>query len=183
MARVPFLTREDLPPDKQELHDQIASYRGHMARPFAALLNSPEAASRVAMLGTQLRYIAPTISPDVREIITLTTARVLNCQYIWTHHCDSAKQAGVREEVVEAIREGGPPRRLLPKESVFIQFARELLDDKRVRDATYSAVEHLVGQQGTVDLIVTIGYYAMICLAVNALEIDLEEGVASLLPA
>ena len=182
MPRVPFLTREDMPPDKQDLYDQIASYRGHVARPFAALLNSPEAASKVAMLGEQLRYVSTTISTDVREIVTLTTARVLKCQYIWTHHCDSAKQAGVREEVVEAIREGGPPRRLLPKESVFLQFTRELLEDKRVRDATYSAVEHLLGQQGAVDLVVTIGYYAMLCLAVNALEIDLEEGLVPLLP-
>ena len=183
MPRVPFLTREILPTDKQELYDQIAAHRGHVARPFAALLNSPEAAYRAAMLGEQIRYVSSTISPEVREIVTLTTARVLKCQYIWTHHCDSAKEAGVREEVIEAIKEGGPPRRLLPKESVFIQFTRELLEDRRVRDATYSAVEHLLGQQGAVDLIVTIGYYAMLCFAVNALEIDLEEGMIPLLPA
>jgi 4-carboxymuconolactone decarboxylase len=183
LPRVPFLIREDLPTDKQELYDQIAAHRGHVARPFAALLNSPEAASRVAMLGEQLRYVSPTISSEVREIITLTTARIMKCQYIWTHHCDSAKEAGVREEVIEAIKEGGPPRRLLPKESVFLQFTRELLEDKRVRDATYSAVEHLLGRQGAVDLIVTIGYYAMLCLAVNALEVDLEEGMIPLLPA
>ena len=184
MARVPYLTREDLPHEKQGLYDQIAIHRGgHVARPFAALLNSPEAASRVAMLGEQLRYVASTISSDVREIITLTTARILKCQYVWTHHCGSAKQAGVREEVVEAIGEGGPPRRLLPKEGVFLQFTRELLEDKRVRDTTYSAVEHLLGQQGVVDLILTIGYYATLCLAVNALEIDLEDGVIPLLPS
>ncbi len=182
MPRVPFLTREDLHPDKQELYDQIATHRGHVARPFAALLNSPDTASKVAMLGEQLRYVSPTIASDAREIITLTTARVLKCQYVWTHHCDSAKQAGVREEVVEAIRAGGPPRRLLPKESVFIQFTLELLENKRVRGATYGAVEHLLGQQGTVDLIATIGYYAMLCLTINALEIELEEGVVPLLP-
>jgi len=181
MARIPYLTKKDLPTDKQELYDQIGMHRGHVARPFTALLNSPEAASRLAMLGEQLQYVSPTISPDVREIITLTTAKALECQYIWTHHCNAAKEAGVRDEVVEAIHQGGPPRRLLPKESVFIQFARELLDDKRIRDATYSAVEHLLGQQGTVDLIMTIGYYAMLCLSINALELELEEGVAALL--
>lgn len=182
MPRVTYLTREDLSSDKQGLYDQIAAHRGHVARPFTALLNSPYAAARVAALGDQLRYVAPTISSEIREIITLTTARILKCQYVWTHHCDSAKQAGVREEVVDAIRDGSPPRRLLPKEGVFIHFARELIEEKRVRDATYSAVEHLLGQQGAVDLIVTIGYYAMLCLAVNALEIDLEDGVAPLLP-
>ena len=62
MPRVPFLKKEDLPPDKQWIPDQIAAHRGHVARPFAALLNSPDTASRVAMLGEQLSYMAPTIS-------------------------------------------------------------------------------------------------------------------------
>ena len=84
--------------------------------------------------------------------------------------------------MVEAIGAGGSPRRLLPKEGVFIQFTQEILEDKRVRDATYSAVEHLLGRTAAVDLIMTIGYYAMLCLAVNALEIDLEEGLIPLLP-
>ena len=182
MSRVPFLTRDDLPPDKRELYDQIASHRGHVARPFEALLNSPDVASRVALIGEQLRYVSPTISAEVREIVTLTTAKALKCQYVWTHHCDSAKQAGVREEVVEAIREGRPPLRLLPKEGVFVQFTRELLEDKRIRDATYSAVEHLLGQQGAVELVVMIGYYSMLCLAINALQVGLEDEVAPLLP-
>jgi 4-carboxymuconolactone decarboxylase len=181
MARVPYLSKEDLPLDKQDLYDQIASRRGHVARPFAALLNSPEVASQIATLGDQLHNVSATISPDAREIITLTTARILECQYIWTHHCDSAKETGVRNEVIEAIREGGTPRRLLPKESIFIQFTRELLIDKQVRDTTYSAVEHLLGQQGSIDLIITIGYYTMLCFAINALQMELEEGVEPLL--
>lgn len=181
MSRVPYLTKENLPQDKQGLYDQIAEHRGHVARPFEALLNSPEVATRVALLGEQLRYASPTIAADVREIVTLTIARTLECQYIWTHHCSSARETGVREEVINAIKEGGPPRRLLPKESVFIQFTRELIDEKRIRDATYSAVEHLLGQQGAVDLIITIGYYTMMCLAINGLDLDLEEGVAPLL--
>ena len=154
-----------------------------MARPFAALLNSPDVASRIAMIGEQLRYVSDTLSSDAREIVTLTTARTLKCQYVWTHHCDSARQAGVREEVVEAIREGRPaPGVCCRRRGCSSQFTRELLEDKQVRDATYSAIEHLLGQQGAVELIVTIGYYSMLCLAINALEIGLEDGVAPLLP-
>jgi len=178
MPRVPLITKEDLPQDKHSLYDQMAAYRGHVASPFAALLNSPDVASSVALVGEQLRYISPSIVPEVREIITLTTAKALQCQYIWTHHCHSAMQAGVRDEVVEAIRQGGRPRGLLPKESVFIQFTQELLEDKQVRDATYGAVEHLLGEQAVVDLVVTIGYYTMLCLAINALQVNLEEGIA-----
>ncbi|MBI4311875.1 MAG: carboxymuconolactone decarboxylase family protein [Chloroflexi bacterium] len=182
MPRVPLVTREQLPPDKQPLYDQIAGARGHVAPPFAALLNSPEVAARVAALGEQLRYSGASIPADVREIVTLAVARHMRCQYIFTHHVASAKQAGLRDEVVEVIRTVAPPRRLLPKEGVFVQFTRELLEEKRVRDSTYSAVEHLLGRQATVDLVVTIGYYALQCYAVNALGIELEEGVAPLMP-
>ena len=183
MARVPLLNREDLPPDKKELYDQIAALRGHVARPFSALLNSPEIAASVARIGDLLRYESPKIPEDIREIITLTTARVFDCQYVWTHHVESAKQSGISEEVIEVIRDGPTPRKLLPKQAVFVQFTRELIEGKKVRSSTYSAVDHLLGQAGTVDLIITIGYYSMLCLAINALEVELEEDVSPLLPS
>ena len=182
MARVPYLSRDDLPADNRPLYDEIASQRGHVARPFEALLNSPETAARIAAVGEQLRYAAATISAEVREIVTLTTALELRCDYVWTHHWESASQAGVRSEVLDALRDGAPPQRLLPKEGVFIQFAQELLREKRVRDATYSAVEHLLGRQGAVDLVLTIGYYALLCYAINGLDVELEEGVTPRLP-
>ena len=182
MARVSYISREDLPASKRDLYDQIASQRGHVARPFAALLNSPEVASRVAAIGEHLRYEASIVSPQVREIVTLTTASQLGCQYVWTHHEALARETGVREEVIEVIRDGAPPRRLLPKEGVFIQFTRELLNERHVRDTTFSAVEHLLGPQGTTDLVVTIGYYALLCYTIAALGVELEEDMAPLLP-
>ncbi|MBI4201148.1 MAG: carboxymuconolactone decarboxylase family protein [Chloroflexi bacterium] len=180
MPRVPYVSREDLPPDKRAFYDQIASRRSHVARPFAALLNSPEVAARVAAVGEQLRFASPVLPPDVREIATLATAQQLGCQYVWTHHVASAREAGVREQVIETIRDGAPPRRLLPKEGVFVQFARELLGDRRVRGSTFTAVEHLLGVQGVTELVVTIGYYALMCYAVAALDVELEEGVQPL---
>ena len=64
------------------------------------------------------------------------------------------------------------------KEAVFIQFTQELLENKELTSATYSGVEHLLGQQATIDMIVTIGYYSMLCLAINGLDVGLEEGVS-----
>ncbi len=182
MARVPYLSRDDLAPDKRDLNDEIAGPRGHVARPFEAMLISPDVAASVAVVGEQLRYVSASISAEVREIVTLTTARRLRCQYLWTHHWASAAEAGVREEVRAAIRDESPTNRLQPREGVFVQFARELLGDARIRDTTYSAVEHLLGQAGAADLVLTIGYYALLCHAINGLGVELEEGVAPLLP-
>jgi alkylhydroperoxidase family enzyme len=182
MARAPYISRDDLPPEKRDLYDQIAGPRGHVARPFEAMLGSPEVAARVAAVGEQLRYVSPGLSPEVREIVTLTTARQLRCQYLWTHHVSSATEAGVRDPVLVAIRDGTPAHRMLPKEGIFVQFTRELLGQARIRDTTYGAVEHLLGARGAADLVLTIGYYALMCHAINGLGVELEDGVEPLHP-
>ena len=182
MSRVPYLSREDLSEGKGAIYDRIASQRGHVARPFAALLNSPDLAGRVAAVGEQVRFHSPALPDEVREIATLTTARELDCQYEWSRHVPWAQAAGVRDEVVSAIRDGTSLRRLLPKEAVFVQFTQELLRDKKVRDTTYSAVEHLVGSQGTVDLVVIIAYYALLGYTMAALGVELEPEFPPLLP-
>ena len=182
MSRVPYLSREELPEGKRAIADQIASRRGRVERPFQALLNSPELAGKVAAVGEHLRFHASTLPPQAREIATLATARELKSQYIWSRHVPLARDAGVREEVVKALRDGTPVRRLLPKEGVFAQFAQELLRDRKLRDATYGAVEHLLGRQGTVDLVVTVAYYALLAYVMHALEVELEPEFPPLLP-
>lgn len=173
MARVPYLTREDFPAEKQAIYDQIARHRGSVERPFQALLNSPELGGRVASVGEYLRFNS-ILPNDVREITTLAVAQELGSQYEWERHLPLARSAGVREEVIDAIRDGTPLRRLMPKEAVFVQIAQELLREKKVRAATYSAVEHLLERQGVVELVVTVAYYALLAYVMHALEIEAE---------
>lgn len=182
MPRVPFLSKEDLPADKQDLYDQIGSQRGHVAPPFAALLNSPEVAARVAAVGEQLRYVSESISPQMRELVTLTTAQQIRCQYVWTHHVFSAKEAGLTEETIAVIRDDAPLAGMELSDAAFIRFTRELLGDKTISDTTYAAVEAILGPQVTTDVLLMIGYYSMLCYAINGLKVELEEGVAPNLP-
>ncbi|MFQ5860539.1 MAG: carboxymuconolactone decarboxylase family protein [Dehalococcoidia bacterium] len=181
MARLPYLSREDLPPEQRPTYERIAQSRGRMARTFSVLLSSPEAASQVADLGEYLRFQS-SLDPTIRETATLTTAREANNQYIWSHHEPRARQAGVREKVIQAIRDRQSPQRLLPKEGVLIRYAQEMLRNGRVNDATYQAVLHLLGPQGVTDLTVIIGYYHMLAHINTALEVELEPEWPPLLP-
>ncbi len=181
MARVPYLAREDLPESKRAIYDQMSSQRGRVTRPMQALLNSPDLAGKVADVGFHVRFHS-LLPADAREMVTLTIARELNSQYIWSRHAPLARDAGVREEVVDTIRDSLSLRSLLPKEAVFIQFAQELLRERKVSDTTYSAVEHLLGRQGTVELVVTVAYYSMVASMVAALEVELEPDFPPLLP-
>ena len=182
MSRVPYVTRDDLPEDKQMIYDQIGSHRGDVANPFRALLNSVDLAGKVAAVGEHVRFKLTTIPDDIRETVTLSTARELDCQYEWSRHVPWAQTAGVRNEVIETIRDGTSLRSLFPKEAVFIQFTQELLRERKIRDTTYSAVEHLLGKQGAVDLVVIIAYYTLLAHVMAGLEVELESGIEPLLP-
>lgn len=181
MARVPYAARIDLPADKKHIYDRIASTRGSVPRVFQALMNSPEAAEAVAGVGEYLRYKCP-LDAVIRETAILSVAREMNDQYEWSQHEPVARKAGVREEVIEAIRSGKAPMGLPAKEGVFVQAARELVRTGVVSDRTFQAVHHLLGTRLTVDLVVTIGYYSMVARCIKALDVELDDGLKPGLP-
>ncbi len=176
MPRLPYVTRDDLPAERQAIHDGIAETRGEVVNLFGALLNSPGAAEAVAALGEYIRYTSP-LDPVTREIATLSTARELGNEYEWAQHEPLAREAGVRQEVIDAIRSGRAPMGIPAKEGVFAQAAKELVRDGTLGERTFQAVEHLIGPAQTVDLIVLVGYYSMLAKVISALDVELDEGL------
>ena len=182
MARLPYISREDLPPDKHNIYDRIAQTRGgagtpgEVPRAYQLLLNSPDAAGAVASLGEHVRFKSP-LDPVIRETAILSTARQLNSQYEWAHHEPIARQVGVRDQVIESIRSGRAPMGLPAKEGVFAQAAKELVDKGSLTERTFQAILHLLGPEHTVDLIVLVGYYTMLGRTLDALGIELEAGM------
>ena len=186
MARVPYVSMDDLAKDKQPIYDRIAETRGSiegggMPNSFRLLMNSPAAAEAVGHLGEYIR-LHSTLDPAARETAILGVARALNSQYEWAHHEPVARAVGVRDAVIEAIRSGRAPMGLPPKEGVFAQAGKELAQNGALTERTFQAVEHLLGAQGTVDLVVTIGYYAMLNAVLVSLGVELEPHLAPSLP-
>ena len=89
MARIPYVSREDLPADKQSVYDHIAETRGGidgkgMPNSFRLLMNSPDAAEAVGALGEHIR-LRSTLHPAFRETAILGVARALDSQNVWGH--------------------------------------------------------------------------------------------------
>ena len=59
MVRVPYVSREELDADGQEIYDRIREDRGteEVGLQFRALLNSPQSAGHLTSLGASLRLI------------------------------------------------------------------------------------------------------------------------------
>ena len=88
MARVRYLERADLAPEHQPLYDEIAARRGGVPPNFKALLNSPVASARMAVLGAYMRFGTP-LPGRVKGLELLETASHLCC-----HLPDCPAQAG-----------------------------------------------------------------------------------------
>ena len=181
MARVRYVSRDELTPDKRPIYDRIAETRGSVVNVFQALLNSPDAAAAVANLGEYVRYRSP-LAPTIREIAILSTARELNFEYEWAYHEPVAREVGVSDKVIDSIRSGRAPMGIPAKEGVFAQAAKELVRDGRLSDRTFQAIEHLLGPLQTVDLIVLVGFYTMLGRAIASLGVELGPGVKPRLP-
>ncbi len=99
-------------------------------------------------------------------------------------HVPLALKAGVAQESIEALREGRRPATASPEELVVLDFTMELLVQHGVSDATYSACVDRFGEQGVVDLVCIIGYFAMISMVPNVAHVPEEpnEKVAPLPP-
>ena len=172
MTRVPTITsRDDLPADARPIFDEIAASRGgRVAGPFGVLLNSPEIARRIAHTGAYVRFES-TLSTETLELATITAAREIDCQYEWSAHEGQARDAGVREEAIVAIRDKKAPEGLTTEEAVIVNYVQEIMRTNRVSEPTFKAAMDMLGVQKVTDLTVAVGYYGMIGMALNAFEV------------
>ena len=182
MARVPYVKRDELDSEGQEIYDRIRRDRNapEVGLQFRALLNSPKAASYLTSLGAELRFRSA-LPADLMELAIITLAREWNSDIEWTAHAALAAKAGVLAEKIEAIRTGKPLLGFTDAEQTVVRFALELLHEKRLSDETFAAAQKLFGTRGVVDLTLTCSYYTAINIAQIALKPEMEAGKPSTL--
>ena len=161
MAKVPYISRDDINSSEQNIYDKISSSRGSVHNVFSALLNNQPATEAVTNLGEYIRYKS-TLNPAIREIAILVTAKQLNNSYEWSQHEPVAKSVGVSDDIIQYILEKDDPNKIDTKESIFIEAAKELVTSSQLKQKTFDALMESLGMKSTMDFIVTVGYYTML---------------------
>jgi 4-carboxymuconolactone decarboxylase len=172
VPRLSPLSPAELGTDAQRSLEAIAAERGRVPSLFHVLLRSPLSAQRAAELGAQLRFHSR-LADDRRELVILATARHLGCDYEWSIHRPLALDAGVDDATLAALEAGREPA--LDAYLVLTRYTRQLLDERRVDDHTFDACHAMLGDEGIIDLTLTVGYYAMLAGVVGALRIETEK--------
>lgn len=192
MSRLKELPLEHLDPSQRALFEAItggkrstlAGGKGHSASgggmrgPFNALLRAPHVGNPAQRLGEVLRFEG--LLPDrQREIAILCVAARWRADYEWWSHARIARECGVEDAVIEAIRRRDEPAIAVPAERLVHDFSRRLLDTHRVPDALYEETLAAVGEAALVELVVLLGYYSLVSMILVGFEVPLPKGEAS----
>jgi 4-carboxymuconolactone decarboxylase len=173
MARIPLVTREQVAEQEQPAYDAFMQARAGRANigPYTLLLHMPEMAQRLEALRTYLRD-EKSLPQKLQELVMISVAREMSCGFIWYAHAAAARQAGVRDDVVDSIRERRPLTNLDPAEQTVVDFTRELLQSRKVSRPTFDAATARFGQRGTMALTNLIACYAVLAYNMNTYELQ-----------
>ena len=177
MARTPTVTRDQVPDKYRDAFDhEVAISRNAMENgPGSVMINSPEMRKRANRLVFYFREESE-LPQNIQEIVMIMTARAKDCQYIWYAHAARAREQGVSDAFVDALRDNKPLPKLQGAEQIVVEYAIELFHTNRVTEATFKAALDHFGAQLLTELTTMMGYYSMLALNVNAFEVDRPEG-------
>jgi len=182
MAREPVLDLDSLSEEQRRVYDAIASGpRGGVRGPLAVWLQSPGLAARAQELGAFCRY-GTSLPPRLSELAILVTGAYWRAGYEWHVHAPIARESGVPEAAIEALRTGQPPAFGQEDERIVYRFASELLTTHRIADDTWTRAQAVLGMRAVVDLVGLLGYYGLISMTIKAFEVSLPPEAPNPLP-
>jgi 4-carboxymuconolactone decarboxylase len=161
-------TMEQLNPEQKEAAEGVLKQSSAgLGGPYAMLLTNPELLKRYLMMTEYLRQ-KTSVPKRLNEMAILLEARIWDAQYEWWAHEPLAKKAGLSEAIINDIRDGKKPANMQPDETIVYDFVTELLQTKRMSDATFARAKQILGEQQTVDLAAVTGFYVMVSAVVAA---------------
>ena len=135
--------------------------------PYGMLLKSPELLRRYLATTDYLRQ-RTSLPLHLKEMAILIEARLWDAQYEWWAHEPIARREGLSEAIIEDLRQGRRPAAMQADEEVVYDLVVELLRDRQLSDATFQRAVEMLGEQQTVDLVATAGFYVFVSTVIIA---------------
>ena len=169
MSRLSLTPQTQVPPEMQSLYTRVTEAESGLADTYRALFANFPVASKLAALEEIISQ--GDLEPWIKFTVALTVSQERNSSVLWDSFKPLARQTGVSDAVIDSIAAGTAPRGLLPKEGIWVQFALEVIRNQ-MRDSTWQAVTHLVGDEGAVSLAFTACYYEMMVRLNSSFAMD-----------
>jgi 4-carboxymuconolactone decarboxylase len=106
--------------------------------------------------------------------VIIMIARHWQGDYVLQAHIREGKKAGLSQETVDALVAGKDPKLADPHERAVHRFAASLIGGTKLSDADFAEIEGVLGRPGIAEVLVLIGYYSSVALAMKVHEVPVQ---------
>jgi alkylhydroperoxidase family enzyme len=157
-------------PELAEIERDIVAERGRVMLLYQVLLNSAPLAEGWEKLLTAIRNRS-SVPPDLREMVILRVAVRNRAPYEFAAHVPHAKQAGISDAKIEALRADTLDATFSDDERAVLTLADTMTRDVQVDDAVMAPILARFDARATVELVATVAAYNMVSRFLEALRI------------
>ena len=170
MPRLPDPDHDALSPETRRVLGTLPSNN------VFRMLSHADAAFPPLMELTATLWNDARLSPRLRELAILRTARILDSAYEWMHHIEVARMVGITDDEIDAIDVdrldlggfGGADRAVLDA-------VPSILRHVRSEDAVFAALRKALTEREIVELHLVVGLYAAIAGVIADCGVEMDD--------
>jgi AhpD family alkylhydroperoxidase len=170
MALLPYIDEKNASPEVLEVFGK----RSRVLNVLRIQANAQRVFIHRNRLSTALLTEA-TLSPKLREMTILRTAKNCRCVYVWTQHVPAAKHVGVTDEQIAAIENWQSAKCFSQLERLVLRFADEVNANVKGSRETVEELKKHLSPGEIVELLYVIGQWRQTATITETLEIELED--------
>lgn len=140
---------------------------------LATFAHHPALAKAFLRFNVHLLY-SSTLPSRIRELAILRVAHRRDCLYEWTQHVALAKNEGITDDEIAAVRRGPDSWAADDFDRAVITGVDELDEKSRLSDETWAALGERLDDRQRMDYVFTVGCYSMLAMAFNTFGVQLE---------
>jgi 4-carboxymuconolactone decarboxylase len=172
MARLPLMTLEEMPEKTRQMIsggksqlsvlnvNKMVAHAENSARHFMRMGNS---------LLTQAKLDA-----RLRELAILRIATLCDSRYEWYQHEILAKQVGVTEQQISAVRLDKNSPVFNDQERAVLRYTEEVTVNVKSSEESFDALAQFLSNQELVELTLTIGFYNLVARFLENTGVEIE---------
>ncbi|SCX37831.1 alkylhydroperoxidase AhpD family core domain-containing protein [Klenkia marina] len=162
--------------EARPIADRMAARRGgELSALDKLLLHSPPVADGWNELLGALRHKS-SLGADLRELAILRVAVLNNAAFEWVAHKDAARRAGITDAQIDALYDQDPRAHFDYRQNLVLELTDTATMEIEIPDLLFQQVRAEFSEREIVELMVTIGGYAMVSRFLVALRVPPPEG-------
>lgn len=149
---------------------------GQLLNIFGALANHPDLLRRWLVFASHT-LAKSTLPARERELAILRTGWLCRSRYEWGQHVLIARDAGVTDAEIEAVKAGSAHDGWSPVDATLLRAVEELHHDSGIGDETWNSLADQWSVEQCLDLVAVVGNYHLVAMFLNTLRVPLDAGV------